>query len=302
MCGGHAQLSGPYSLCVVSISGIPDLLLRQPLWDLNSLWAGFRLLRTPKLCHMVGSETCQIHGGLFSRLDCDANYPCRLFWCEVLNLDAWTEEISILFLIFLSNSKAAQSSQTTTSFNNPTATQNKCQLVPYILERTDISLADTSITINSYQIDLGWCIDLQHNGKICSVPLIPCLFGYSMTLQWLGTEVTLRTCTDCSTLDTGSFRTTIPNPSSYSYFLRFPIAEVFNYESFFLPQGQCSYALLWPQRICWLYTVFTMHCTSMAWDDGMHGTEHSTDTRKGFSSNNRFCLAAVSGDITCFFF
>lgn len=98
-----------------------------------------------------------------------------------------------------------------------------------------------------------------------------------MTSQWWikEEEVTRRTCTDCSTLDTGSELTTIPEPSSYSYVLRFPLAEVFHYKPFFLPQGQSSYALLWPQRICGLRTVFTMHCISMGWDDGMHGTERA---------------------------
>lgn len=43
-------------------------------------------------------------------------------------------------------------------------------------------------------------------------------------------------------------------------------------------------------------------CIVLLWPEMMACTGQHTDTRKGFSSNNRFCLAAVSGDITCFFF
>lgn len=122
---------------------------------------------------------------------------CSIWMCQLIRFLYFFKFKTFPFDL----SCGAQSSKTTTNFNNSASSQDEYHL-----------------TINSYQIDLERCIDLQDRGKMCPVPLTA-WFCLDMTLQWLGTEVTLRTCTDCLTLDTGSYRTTIPNPSSYSYFL-----------------------------------------------------------------------------------
>lgn len=185
MCGGHIRHPR---------SAFKAAVLR-PKFFMRSIWG----LRTPKVWHVVGSETCPIHEGLFSRLDCDANYPSRLFWCEVLNLDVLAEEISVLFFL-LFFSKDAQSSKTTTNFNHPTATQNKCHLVPlYFGEDRHIFgwyLRNHQLTPN--RSGLMYRPTRQRKNMHCPFNCLVCL---DMTLQWLGTEVTLRTCTDCWTLD-----------------------------------------------------------------------------------------------------